>query len=103
MPDRKIELNTTPDVTVVGAGLSGLYLIYRLRNMGLNVQVLEAGTDVGGTWYWNRYPGARCDSDSVLPYIGGVGNYRQLCNDMVANGYPGFIESGHSPVLSAAE
>lgn len=61
----KQELNRSPDVTVVGAGYSGLYLIHRLREMGLSVQVLEAGSDVGGTWYWNRYPGARCDSDSV--------------------------------------
>lgn len=58
-------LNKTPDVAIVGAGFSGLYLIHRLRNMGLSVQVLEAGSDVGGTWYWNRYPGARCDSDSI--------------------------------------
>jgi cyclohexanone monooxygenase len=65
MSDRKTELNKTPDVTVVGAGFSGLYLIHRLRSMGLSVQVLEAGKDVGGTWYWNRYPGARCDSDSI--------------------------------------
>lgn len=62
--------NTTPiksktDVVVVGAGFSGLYLIKRFRDMGLGVQVFEAGTDVGGTWYWNRYPGARCDSDSI--------------------------------------
>ncbi|GAC1596499.1 MAG: alpha/beta hydrolase fold domain-containing protein [Acidimicrobiales bacterium] len=49
------------DVVVVGAGFSGLYLLHRLRGLGLSVRVLEAGEDVGGTWYWNRYPGARCD------------------------------------------
>jgi cyclohexanone monooxygenase len=49
------------DVVVVGAGFSGLYMLYRLRAMGLSVQVIEAADDVGGTWYWNRYPGARCD------------------------------------------
>jgi cation diffusion facilitator CzcD-associated flavoprotein CzcO/acetyl esterase/lipase len=49
------------DVVVVGAGFSGLYLLYRLRGLGLSTRVLEAGDDVGGTWYWNRYPGARCD------------------------------------------
>lgn len=65
MTNRTTIRNTKPDVTVVGAGFSGLYLIHRLRNMGLSVQVLEAATDAGGTWYWNRYPGARCDSDSV--------------------------------------
>ncbi|MYZ47281.1 flavin-containing monooxygenase [Propylenella binzhouense] len=53
------------DVVVVGAGFSGLYLIHKCREMGLSIQVFEAGTNVGGTWYWNRYPGARCDSDSV--------------------------------------
>ena len=52
------------DVAVIGAGMSGMYQVYRLREMGLNVQGFEAGTDVGGTWYWNRYPGARFDSES---------------------------------------
>ena len=54
-----------PDVIVVGAGFAGMYALYRLRKQGLEVQVLEAGTDVGGTWYWNRYPGARCDVPSL--------------------------------------
>ncbi|MFV0259774.1 MAG: flavin-containing monooxygenase [Acidimicrobiales bacterium] len=49
------------DVVVVGAGLAGLYLLHRLREEGRSAIGLEAGTDVGGTWYWNRYPGARCD------------------------------------------
>jgi cation diffusion facilitator CzcD-associated flavoprotein CzcO/acetyl esterase/lipase len=49
------------DVVVVGAGFSGLYLLYRLRQLGFRARVLEAADDVGGTWYWNRYPGARCD------------------------------------------
>lgn len=53
------------DVVVVGAGFAGLYMLYRLRALGLNVQVYEAGSDVGGTWYWNRYPGARCDVESM--------------------------------------
>ncbi|MES2979749.1 MAG: NAD(P)/FAD-dependent oxidoreductase [Pseudomonadota bacterium] len=53
------------DVVVVGAGFAGLYLLHRLRKMGLDVVVLEAGNDVGGTWYWNRYPGARCDVESL--------------------------------------
>jgi len=53
------------DVIVVGAGFAGLYLLYRLRKMGLSVIALEAGDDVGGTWYWNRYPGARCDVPSL--------------------------------------
>ena len=53
-----------PDVIVIGAGVAGLYQLHRLRGLGLRVQVFEAGTDVGGTWYWNRYPGARFDSES---------------------------------------
>ena len=52
------------DAIVIGAGVSGLYQLYRLRELGLRVRVLEAGTGVGGTWYWNRYPGARFDSES---------------------------------------
>jgi cation diffusion facilitator CzcD-associated flavoprotein CzcO len=49
------------DAVVVGAGFSGLYMLYRLRQLGLSVRVFDVADDVGGTWYWNRYPGARCD------------------------------------------
>jgi cation diffusion facilitator CzcD-associated flavoprotein CzcO len=53
------------DAVIIGAGFSGLYQLHALRDrLGLAVQVLEAGDGVGGTWYWNRYPGARCDSES---------------------------------------
>ena len=52
------------DVAVIGAGMSGMYQAYRLRELGLSFQGFEAGSDVGGTWYWNRYPGARFDSES---------------------------------------
>jgi cation diffusion facilitator CzcD-associated flavoprotein CzcO len=52
------------DAIIVGAGISGLYQLLQLRTLGMNVRVLEAGTGVGGTWYWNRYPGARFDSES---------------------------------------
>lgn len=52
---------TDVDVVVVGAGFAGLYMIHRLRGLGLSVVGLEEADDVGGTWYWNRYPGARCD------------------------------------------
>ncbi|MHC2472226.1 cation diffusion facilitator CzcD-associated flavoprotein CzcO [Bradyrhizobium elkanii] len=52
------------DVIIIGAGLSGMYQLYRLRELGLSARVFEAGTGVGGTWYWNRYPGARFDSES---------------------------------------
>ena len=52
------------DAIVIGAGLSGMYMLYSLRQLGLTARVFESGTDVGGTWYWNRYPGARFDSES---------------------------------------
>jgi cyclohexanone monooxygenase len=53
------------DVVIVGAGFSGLYMLHCVRELGYSVRVLETGSDVGGTWYWNRYPGARCDSESI--------------------------------------
>jgi cation diffusion facilitator CzcD-associated flavoprotein CzcO len=52
------------DAVIIGAGVSGLYQLYRLRQLGLKVRVFETGSGVGGTWYWNRYPGARFDSES---------------------------------------
>src|SRR5262245_53536663 len=55
------------DAVVIGAGFSGMYMLKSLRDrLGLRVRVFEAGATVGGTWYWNRYPGARCDSDSYI-------------------------------------
>ena len=51
------------DVLIIGAGFSGVYLLHRLRESGFDVEVLEAGSSMGGIWYWNCYPGARCDSD----------------------------------------
>jgi cyclohexanone monooxygenase len=53
------------DVIVVGAGFAGMYMLHRLRGLGFSVRVFEQGGDVGGTWYWNRYPGARCDVESM--------------------------------------
>ena len=58
------EANLAFDAIVIGAGVAGLYQLYRLRNLGMRAQLFEAGTGVGGTWYWNRYPGARFDSES---------------------------------------
>ena len=52
------------DVIIIGAGLGGMYQLLRVRELGMSVRVIEAGGDVGGTWYWNRYPGARFDSES---------------------------------------
>lgn len=64
------KLSTTNQITyldavVIGAGFSGLYMLYRLREAGFSIRVFEAGEGVGGVWYWNRYPGARCDSESI--------------------------------------
>ncbi len=53
------------DAIVVGAGFGGLYAVYKLRELGFSVRLFERGSDVGGTWYWNRYPGARCDAPSM--------------------------------------
>ncbi|HJU20102.1 MAG TPA: NAD(P)/FAD-dependent oxidoreductase [Stellaceae bacterium] len=60
------QTETSPefDAVIIGAGVSGLYQLYRLRELGLKVRVFETGSGVGGTWYWNRYPGARFDSES---------------------------------------
>ena len=55
----------TFDVVIVGAGFAGLYMLYRMRELGFSSRVFEAGSGVGGTWYWNRYPGARCDVNSM--------------------------------------
>jgi len=59
------EITAVLDVVIVGAGFAGMYMLHRLRGMGLTAKVFERATDVGGTWYWNRYPGARCDVESM--------------------------------------
>src|SRR3954469_12873127 len=53
------------DAIVVGAGFAGLSMLHKLRGLGLSARVFEAGSGVGGTWFWNRYPGARCDVESM--------------------------------------
>ena len=53
------------DVLIVGAGFSGLYLLHRLRGSGFKARIVDRASDVGGTWFWNRYPGARCDVESM--------------------------------------
>ena len=63
--DRQLNAAEAVDAVVVGAGFSGMYQLHKLRDMGLSVKVFEAGEDVGGTWYWNRYPGARVDIESM--------------------------------------
>ncbi len=53
------------DAVIIGAGMSGLYMLHLLRGLGFSARIYETGSDVGGTWYWNRYPGARCDIESM--------------------------------------
>jgi cation diffusion facilitator CzcD-associated flavoprotein CzcO len=60
----RAETNVDFDAVVIGAGISGLYQLYKLRELGLTARVFETGSNVGGTWYWNRYPGCRFDSES---------------------------------------
>jgi cation diffusion facilitator CzcD-associated flavoprotein CzcO len=65
MPERSVRDQVAEyDAIVIGAGISGMYMLYRLRELGMTARVFEAGTNVGSTWYWNRYPGARFDSES---------------------------------------
>ena len=64
MPEQRPTGTTELDAVVVGAGFAGLYMLHRLRGLGMSAVVLERAGGVGGTWYWNRYPGARCDSES---------------------------------------
>ncbi|HUA52437.1 MAG TPA: NAD(P)/FAD-dependent oxidoreductase, partial [Candidatus Sulfotelmatobacter sp.] len=63
--ERAPEIGTAFDAIVVGAGFAGMYMLHRLRGLGFSARVYEAGGGVGGTWYWNRYPGARCDIESM--------------------------------------
>jgi cyclohexanone monooxygenase len=63
--ERPTEVGTVFDAVVVGAGFAGMYMLHRLCGLGFSARVFEAGSGVGGTWYWNRYPGARCDVESM--------------------------------------
>ena len=63
--DHAPEIDAQFDAVVVGAGFAGMYMLHRLRGLGFSVRVYEAGGGVGGTWHWNRYPGARCDVESM--------------------------------------
>jgi cation diffusion facilitator CzcD-associated flavoprotein CzcO len=64
LPNNSPSIDLDYDAIIIGAGISGLYQLYKLRKLGMHVGVFEAGTGIGGTWYWNRYPGARFDSES---------------------------------------
>ena len=63
--NHRVDRELDADVVVVGAGFAGLYMLYKLREIGMTARAFEAGDGVGGTWYWNRYPGARCDVESI--------------------------------------
>jgi cyclohexanone monooxygenase len=65
LPSAAAKSTEAYDVVVVGAGFAGMYMLHRLRGQGLSARVYEQGGGVGGTWYWNRYPGARCDVESI--------------------------------------
>jgi cyclohexanone monooxygenase len=65
LPSVSGKASETYDVVVVGAGFAGMYMLHRLRKQGMTARVFEQGDGVGGTWYWNRYPGARCDVESM--------------------------------------
>jgi cyclohexanone monooxygenase len=65
MATKQSEADLYLDAVIVGAGFSGMYMLHRLRGLGLNARIFEAGSGVGGTWYWNRYPGARVDIESL--------------------------------------
>ena len=56
---------STYDALIVGSGFAGMYMLHKLNEIGLKSIILEEASDVGGTWYWNRYPGARCDVESM--------------------------------------
>src|SRR3954451_8425976 len=65
MTDGTVVEDPQYEVIVIGAGVCGIYQLYRLTELGVSATVLEAGDDLGGTWFWNRYPGARFDSESI--------------------------------------
>ncbi|MEO8716903.1 MAG: NAD(P)-binding protein [Burkholderiales bacterium] len=88
------------DVVIVGAGFAGLYMLHRARGLGLTARVFEAGSGVGGTWYWNRYPGARRSYDRrvALTHIGYEEDYRGQ-RDPAPQPAPGsYVEHGRRRV-----
>src|SRR4030095_14639277 len=62
----EMAMQETTDTVVIGAGFAGMYMLHRVRELGLSTVALEQAPDVGGTWYWNAYPGARCDAESLI-------------------------------------
>ena len=65
MESREPTPTESVDVLIVGAGFAGLYMLHKLKLQSLTAKIVEAGSGVGGTWFWNRYPGARCDIESL--------------------------------------
>ena len=88
------------DAAVVGGGFAGLYMLHRLRGSGFSARVYEQADGVGGTWYWNRYPGARCNSWCLGANVPGkprvfmscprMPAYVRRCDRVAASGYAGF-------------
>jgi cation diffusion facilitator CzcD-associated flavoprotein CzcO len=89
--DRTTELRPHYDAVIVGAGPVGLYQLYTLRELGLSIRALEAGSGVGGTWYWNRYPGARLDSEAY--------SYGFFCSKKILNEWTWSEEFAAQPEL----
>ncbi len=91
------------DVVIVGAGFAGMYMLHRARELGLAARVYERGSGVGGTWYWNRYPGARCDVESMeysyqfsdRPRVAGA------CSSTSTSSTPSRAHSSRPPFLLA--
>jgi acetone monooxygenase (methyl acetate-forming) len=75
------EAPLTLDAAVIGTGVAGLYQLHLLRSQGLAVKAFDAASDVGGTWYWNRYPGARFDSEAYI--------YQYLFSEDLYKGWSG--------------
>ena len=65
MSKKEIKRTLAYDAIVIGSGFAGIYMLYQLRKIGLSAIVLEKGFGIGGTWFWNKYPGARCDTESL--------------------------------------
>ena len=79
------------DAIVVGAGFAGLYMLHRLRKAGLSARLIETGKDVGGAWYWNRYPGLRCDVESI--------DYQYQFSDEIERGWDWPERYSKGPVI----
>src|SRR5271167_1785602 len=96
--ERPAETAAIFDAVIVGAGFAGMYMLHRLRGLGFSVRVFEAGGGVGGTWYWNRYPGARCDVESMQYSFSFSEELDQQWN--WSEKYPRNLKSSLTPTIS---